>query len=111
MSSRSWWLLLVACGVVGATGCRIAPLEQGYTECGEFMSDGPELCQPGQYCVDPTFSECRPGCTSDENCARNQVCVKERYEQVGICHNRCTTCADDGADPEPVPGTDPNAWN
>jgi hypothetical protein len=106
MSSRSWLVLLLACVVLGTPGCRIAPLEQGYTECGEFPS-GPEHCQPGQYCVDATFSECRPGCTSDENCARNQTCVKEWDEQVGICHNGCTTCSDDTSDPEPLPGTDP----
>ena len=108
MSSRSWWACLMACVVVGATGCRIAPLEQGYTECGEFQSVGPAICQPGQYCVDATFSDCRPGCTSDENCARNQTCVKEWDEQVGICHNRCTTCAHGDTGPEPIPGTDPS---
>ena len=109
MSSGFWWLSLLACAVLGTTGCRLGPLEQGYTECGEFLSEGPALCQPGQYCLDATFSECRPGCTSDENCARNQTCVKGRTEQVGICHNTCTTCQEHPSEPVPTPGTGPGS--
>ncbi|MBU8894503.1 hypothetical protein DRW03_08275 [Corallococcus sp. H22C18031201] len=71
----------------------MSPLEHGYTECGDFVSDEP--CQPGQYCVDATFNTCEPGCTSDENCADNQECVKEYGDFVGNCLNRCSHCGPD----------------
>lgn len=61
--------------------------EQGYTECGDFLADPGEdiLCQPGQYCDDPTFSECADGCLSNENCADDQRCVKADGTQIGSC--------------------------
>ncbi len=72
-----------------------APPAQGFTACGDFGGD-PVQCQPGQYCVDPTFSDCRPGCTSDVSCASNQSCVKDAGESVGDCRN-------DGPGPGPGP--------
>lgn len=61
--------------------------EQGFTECGDFLADlGDNIyCQPGQYCDDPTFSECLEGCLSNENCAEDQRCVKADGDQVGSC--------------------------
>jgi hypothetical protein len=79
------------------------PLERGYTECGDFLSNPPGTkvrCQPGQYCQDQTFSKCEPGCTSDANCAANQVCVKESGKNVGSCQNT-TTPACSAAQPCP----------
>ncbi len=58
---------------------------RGYTECGSFL--GGESCSPGQYCEDPTFSECDNGCLSDVNCASNQYCYKTGGQNVGICEN------------------------
>src|SRR5690606_18344297 len=58
--------LPLACALaLGCDGGARAP--RGYTPCGDFPS-GPVECQPGQWCVDATFSECTPGCTSDLNC-------------------------------------------
>lgn len=61
--------------------------EQGYTECGDFFADPGDhiYCQPGQYCVDPTFSECEAGCLSNENCAEDQRCVKGDGYDIGTC--------------------------
>jgi hypothetical protein len=90
MSSPSRWLfclgLLLGLGACGGVGDR-----DGYTYCGDFL--GTTYCQPGQYCVDPTFSECVPGCTSDTNCAPNQICRKVDRQQVGTCVNRCSSCS------------------
>jgi hypothetical protein len=64
--------------------------DQGYTECGDFLSGGvfeSNYCQPGQYCVDPTFSECADGCLSNENCAEDQRCVKGDGTNLGTCQN------------------------
>ncbi|MFP2959335.1 hypothetical protein ACLEPN_16225 [Myxococcus sp. 1LA] len=92
MRSRSW-LSVLAVLSFGASACVMAPLQPGYTECGDFMGDDP--CQPGQYCADATLSYCELGCTSDVNCASNQECVKEYGEQVGVCLNICPSCAYD----------------
>lgn len=65
--------------------------EQGYTECGDFLAAGvfeKNYCQPGQYCDDPTFSECVDGCLSNENCAEDQRCVKADGTQIGACQNK-----------------------
>lgn len=45
----------------------------GFTQCGDdpFIS---ECCQPGQYCADAAFGECEIGCTSNVNCAADQIC-------------------------------------
>lgn len=93
MRARPWMALLAGLMLFGP-GCIIAPLQPGYTECGDFIDDEP--CQPGQFCVDSTFNECEPGCTSDVNCASNQVCVKEYGDQVGVCLNSCDSCDDEG---------------
>ncbi|WP_244172207.1 hypothetical protein [Myxococcus virescens] len=84
------WPAVLALLALGSSACVMAPLQPGYTECGDFMGDDP--CQPGQYCADATLSYCEPGCTSDVNCASNQECVKEYREQVGTCLNICTSC-------------------
>jgi hypothetical protein len=63
---------------------------QGYTECGDFLASSPfekNYCQPGQYCFDATWSDCRPGCTSNQNCAEDQRCVKADGENLGTCQN------------------------
>ncbi|MEC9442972.1 MAG: hypothetical protein VYE40_17900 [Myxococcota bacterium] len=61
--------------------------EPGYTQCGDFLADPGQknYCQPGQYCEDPTFSECIEGCLSNENCADDQRCVKSDGQNVGTC--------------------------
>ena len=77
--------------LVGLTqGCLILGQDdkpEGYTECGDFFAPVGEknYCQPGQYCDDPTFSECRAGCFSNENCAEDQRCVKADGTQIGSC--------------------------
>lgn len=81
-------IFIVAClALLGA--CASDTSDQGYTPCGDFPS-GPVECQPGQYCVDATFSECSPGCTSDVNCAAEQMCLKFPGESVGDCVNDTT---------------------
>lgn len=78
-------IFIAACfALLGA--CASDTSNQGYTPCGDFPS-GPVECQPGQYCVDATFSECSPGCTSDVNCAAGQMCVKFPGDSVGDCIN------------------------
>lgn len=78
-------IFIAACfALLGA--CASDTSNQGYTPCGDFPS-GPVECQPGQYCVDATFSECSPGCTSDVNCAAGQSCAKAAGESVGDCVN------------------------
>lgn len=81
---RSRLMVLTCFALLGA--CASDTSNQGYTPCGDFPS-GPVECQPGQYCVDATFSECAPGCTSDVNCADGQACVKPAGESVGDCVN------------------------
>ena len=82
-------LLLSLCSL----GCSLGGCDdvavRGYTECGRFL--GGEKCAPGQYCADPTFSECANGCLSDVNCASNQYCYKTAGQNVGICENTRTT--------------------
>ncbi|WP_226994323.1 hypothetical protein [Myxococcus hansupus] len=88
---RSRFLLaVVSVFALASSACVMAPLEQGYTDCGSFLDAEP--CHPGQYCAESTLSRCELGCTSDENCARNQSCVKESGRQVGICLNKCPSC-------------------
>ncbi len=73
------------------SGCLLANTGEdarpGFTECGDFLADFDELnyCQPGQYCEDPTFSECREGCLSDVNCAQEQRCIKSTGQNLGVC--------------------------
>ena len=82
-------VLLVA--VTSSVGCIIdIPLEepeQGYTECGDFLAPHGDMnmCQPGQYCEDPTFSDCVEGCLSNVNCAEDQRCVKADGTNIGTC--------------------------
>lgn len=59
--------------------------EPGYTECGDFVSNGTVYCTPNQYCEDPTFSECALGCLSNDNCADDQRCVKSDGTDIGTC--------------------------
>ncbi len=78
---------LAASLLVALAGCNPdSDPRRGYTACGDFPT-GPVECQPGQYCADATFSECVPGCTSDENCASSQTCEKAAGESVGDCQN------------------------
>lgn len=55
------------------TGSMCSAQGQGYTQCGDPNQLG-ECCQPGQYCEDAAFGECEIGCTSNANCAADQVC-------------------------------------
>lgn len=64
--------------------------EPGFTRCiGAPTQSDPSVmencCQPGQYCEDPMFERCTPGCLSDENCAADQTCVKASQQSVGTC--------------------------
>jgi hypothetical protein len=38
---------------------------------------------------------CVPGCTSDDNCAGNQSCVKDGSNAVGSCQNNSTPATKD----------------
>lgn len=57
---------------------------RGFTSCGQVT------CQPGQYCYDEIFDDCRNGCLSDLNCTDNQVCDKSGTD-VGVCENTTPT--------------------
>ena len=59
----------------------------GYTACGDFLSDGTVYCAPGSYCEDPTFSECLPGCLSNDNCNDEQRCIKSDGDNLGTCQH------------------------
>ncbi|MFK7990552.1 MAG: hypothetical protein AB8I08_31310 [Sandaracinaceae bacterium] len=97
---RSLSLLLLTLGLLA--GCASDTRPRGFTDCGDFP-DGPVECQPGQYCVDPTFSECQPGCTSDVNCADGQTCEKVGTNPVGNCVNASAPMSDAGPGPGPGP--------
>ncbi len=77
--------LLSGCFFLDEPGAGRGSDVRGYTDCGTFF--GGETCQPGQYCVDPSWSECANGCLSDVNCASNQMCFKDSGRQVGVCEN------------------------
>lgn len=88
MMKRAALGLVMVAGL--AQGCLVFgqdDVKQGYTECGDFFADiGDHIyCQPGTYCADSTFSECKMGCTSNENCAEDQRCVKADGTQLGAC--------------------------
>ena len=59
----------------------------GYTTCGDFFApgNGVNQCQPGSYCSNATFSQCTPGCLSDQNCSSEQVCQKHPGQPTGTC--------------------------
>lgn len=94
---RSLCLLVFTLGLL--VGCSSDTRPRGFTDCGDFP-DGPVECQPGQYCVDPTFSECQPGCTSDVNCADGQTCEKMGADPVGNCVNTSSPMPDAGPGPD-----------
>jgi hypothetical protein len=79
-------MLAPGCLIIDQTGGE--EMSRGYNECGDFGADGTVYCQPGEYCEDPTFSDCKPGCLSNENCAEDQRCVKSDGRQVGACQNK-----------------------
>ncbi len=88
-------MIAAAVGLMGMTGCVVIEGDdeqdrQGYTECGDFLAPSDKdynWCPPGQYCADPTFSECISGCLSNENCAEDQRCIKADGDNVGTCQN------------------------
>ena len=59
----------------------------GYTACGDFFAPGRGVnqCHPGSYCSNATFSQCTPGCLSDQNCSPEQVCQKHPGHPIGTC--------------------------
>lgn len=85
-------ILYILAVMMVMSGCLLIeddqPPAKGHTACGDFISDGTVFCAPGSYCVDPTFSECRPGCLSNENCAEDQRCVKADGSNLGTCQNQ-----------------------
>ncbi len=62
------------------------PVRSGITEC------FPGECGPGQFCDERSggSGECRPGCTSDQGCGPNDVCVRAPGSAIG----RCEPCRD-----------------
>jgi hypothetical protein len=62
-----------SCGKEGRTG------ETAGTSCG--------TCSAGQYCDTDGFNECKPGCTSDNNCGENETCVRTGTNAVGTCRS------------------------
>ncbi|MGC4115015.1 MAG: hypothetical protein QM765_10475 [Myxococcales bacterium] len=75
-------LLLLSCGsglVSQAYSLDGGRPGNGRTACGE------EVCEPGQYCQDPTYGMCWQGCASDENCARGQKCHHTAADPRGTC--------------------------
>ncbi len=89
-AARVWLFLPMLALAMGCVFLDDDPTERGYTECGSFL--GGETCSPGQYCEDPSWSECALGCLSDVNCASNQYCAKTgSQEAVGVCQNIRTT--------------------
>lgn len=106
MFARTSLLLLGTGLLLALAGCSSGDTgrARGYTACGDF-GGSPVECQPGQYCSDTTFSDCTPGCTSDQNCDDAQTCVKPTGESVGDCQNTVVTPARD-AGPPPVLGHD-----
>lgn len=80
-------------GAAEAPAACPGPRGTGTTPC---SGDG---CGPGQMCDQSGLPECRPGCSSDEHCARTDQCVRPAGETVG----RCERC-DSGAFGEPAPG-------
>lgn len=59
---------------------------RGFTNCGYRYGED-TICQPGQFCEDPTFGDCDIGCLSDVNCASNQECVVTVPGEPGYCRN------------------------
>jgi hypothetical protein len=57
------------------------PRGSGSTTCGF------ESCGPGQSCDQSGLPECRPGCSSDEHCARTDRCVRAPGESEGRCES------------------------
>ena len=86
-----------ACLILDGAGEETRP---GYTECGDFLSDGEVMCVPGTYCEDPTFSECVAGCLSNDNCNDEQRCIKSDGDNFGTCqHPKNRPDAQSGATP------------
>lgn len=83
MSLRlSMFALLCALMCSMLTGCLILDEE---TEPG-FVSCGDVVCQPGTYCSDPKFDNCRRGCVSEVNCQPRERCLKQfQNDEVGTC--------------------------
>lgn len=71
--------------------------QQGFTSCGNFPDMVAKSCQPGQYCADAAFSECKAGCLSNVNCASDQTCQKAAGETTGACQNNATTTSSSSA--------------
>ncbi len=76
-------------GVFGACGTDDGTTDAdgnrtGRTECGTFGTET-QYCEASTYCSDFTLNICSDGCTSDNNCASNQECIKESGINVGTC--------------------------
>lgn len=95
-------VLFAAVLTVALAGCGAAnPANPANSTCGGSMRSGitdcPEhstKCQIGTYCnTDRTsFTTCLSGCTSDENCAANQHCLKcDTTSTYGTCQDCSVT--------------------
>lgn len=81
-------LALGACGgdstTTGTGACGRS--NGGVTQCTVVVGGS---CSAGQYCNQAMLT-CSPGCTSDDNCASGESCVRNPGEAVGACA-RCAT--------------------